>query len=326
VRRTSWVHEACGVMAWVLALSGGPIVTPVAQASAPSRSGKGEADARAEAEGDAKVVEGDQAVDAGDHAAAARAYAQAHGSYAKRTTIGAPDVKEKQALSLALDELGLAQAAVPGSFELLEVELALLEEHERRMGGKLPAALAQERERVQGRIAELRAEETARDEHERREAEALKAEPAPEQSEPMVSEKGAATQGEPRVRKGGPAIVSAGAVSLAGGVAMLASGVWNLGNVRRRGDELLGTIADAEGGTPEMRDELRQEVEAWQTRWRGIGTGLSVGGAVLAATGVGLTVVGIVRMRQGKRVGGHAMVVGPVISGREVGVAVRGRW
>lgn len=323
MRRTSWVHEACGVMAWVLALSGGPIVMPTAaQASAPSRSGKSEADARAEAEGDAKVDEGDQAVDAGDHAAAARSYAQAHGAYARRTKTGAPDVKEKQALSLALDELGLAQAAAPGSIELLEVELALLEEHERRMGGKLPAALAQERERVQGRIAELRAEEA----EERRKAEASKPEPAPERSEPEVADEGSESQGEPRVRKGGPALVGAGAVSLAGGVAMLASGAWNLGNVRRRGDELLGTIADAEGGTLEMRDELRQEVEAWQTRWRGIGTGLAVGGAVLAATGVGLTVVGIVRMRQGKRVGGHAMVVGLVISGREVGVAVRGRW
>jgi hypothetical protein len=107
---------------------------------------------------------------------------------------------------------------------------------------------------------------------------------------------------------------------------LLASGAWNLGNVARRGDELLALVDANGGGTPEMREAFRGDVDEWREQWRGIGTGMVVGGAVLAAAGVGLTTWGVVRLRRGKRGVQQARVVRPMSSGRGVGLVVTGRW
>lgn len=321
MRRTESMRGGCGMMAWVLVLAGGPAMVPAsALAEAPAVTEAALVD-----EGNAGMDEGDRHAEAGDHAAAARAYAKAYVTYSQRAKT---DTKEKQALSLALDEFGLAQAAEPENIGLLAEEAALLERYEERMG-ELTPALAMERERVTARTEELREQAAARFEELRKrkaaEAAAAEAEAAKEEQEEIEPEvrleKPAA-----RTDKGGVVLVSVGAVSLAGGVALLANGVWNIGKARRRGDELLETIDGSENGTPEMRGELRQEVADWQTQWRIVGTGLAVGGAMVAAVGVGLMSVGIVRMRRNKRMGGHAWVVGPVMSGGEVGITVAGRW
>lgn len=330
------MRGGCVVMAWVMVLGGGQAMVPASVcAEAPAVE---PTDVELRDEGDAQMVAGDRHVEAGDHVEAARAYSRAYAAYSQR---GKRETTEKQAFSLALDELGLAQAAEPASIELLEEEAALLDRYEERMG-ELTPALVVERDRVVARIAALRAEQEQREAEDRarqeEEARARREEEARRKAAEAEGHKDGARPGneqgrverEPGVRsgpgKGGVVLVSVGAVSLAGGVALLASGVWNIGNVRRRGDELLEAIDGSENGTPEMRGELRQEVEDWQTQWRIVGTGLAVGGAMMAAVGVGLTSVGIVRMRRNKRMVGHAMVVGPVMSGGEVGIAVAGRW
>jgi hypothetical protein len=153
--------------------------------------------------------------------------------------------------------------------------------------------------------------------------------PASPGSEEHQHEARQAGTGEDRPRGRGKAagvILGVGVVSVVGGTAMLVDGAWNLVHVRRRSDERLAAIDASDGGTPEMRDALRGEITAWQEKWRGIGTGLAVGGAVLTAAGIGLATWGVVRMRRGDGRGGRVSVVRPVIWGGGVGLVVGGRY
>lgn len=305
-------------------------VAPHASAMVGPAAGDDARDRQHRDEGNALMDEGDAQQAAGAHAEAARTYAAAFDAFARRTK---PDGKEKQAVSLAVDEFTAAQAQAPESLELLEEEAALLERFVARVGDE--TALVEERARVKERIAALKREQA---EAERREREAAAEAAAQEQAreaggtEPggTEPEAGMVVVGEddprPHRKGGGVAIVSVGAASMVGGVALLASGVWNLGNVARRGDELLALVDANEGGTPEMREAFRGDVDEWRDEWRGIGTGMVVGGVVLAAAGVGLTTWGVVRLRKGKRGGQQARMVRSMISGRVVGLVVTGRW
>lgn len=304
-------------------------VAPHASAMVGPAAGDDARDRQHRDEGNALMDEGDAQQAAGAHAEAARKYAAAFDAFARRAKA---DGKEKQAVSLAVDEFTAAQAQAPESLELLEEEAALLERFVARVGDE--TALVEERARVKERIAALKREQAEAERREREAAEAAKQEQAREGegTEPggTEPEAGMVVVGEddPRSHRkgGGVAIVSVGAASVVGGVALLASGAWNLGNVARRGDEKLAALDANGGGSSEMREAFRGDVEAWREQWRGIGTGMVVAGAVLAAAGVGLTTWGVVRMRKGKRGGQQARVVRPMISGRGVGLVVTGRW
>lgn len=313
-------------LGFVIAAAG---VAPRASAMVGPAAGDDARDRQHRDEGNALMDEGDAQQTAGAHAEAARKYAAAFEAFARRTKA---DGKEKQAVSLAVDEFTAAQAQEPGSLALLEEEAALLERFVARVGDE--TALVEERTRVKERIEALKREQAEAERREREAAEAAAQEQVrgAEGTEPAGTEPAAGKvvvgEDDPRPHRkgGGIAIVSVGAASVVGGVALLASGAWNLGNVARRGDELLALVDANGGGTPEMREAFRGDVDEWREQWRGIGTGMVVGGAVLAAAGVGLTTWGVVRLRRGKRGGQQARVVRPVISGRGVGLVVTGRW
>ena len=273
----------------------------------------------------------------GVYAKSARALTEAYAALGERDQGGA---KGEITVNNAVDDFKLAQEQDPENVALLEEEAALLERfgtHAKRKG-VLPEGLAEELARVKAKIDEVGAAAKAKAEEQRKADEAAKAEAeaklqrkADEAAKAEAQRKAAneevvGIEDRPSRRKADAAIVGVGAVSVAGGVALVASGAWNIGNVRRRGDELLAAIDANEGGTPEMREALRGDIEAWRKEWRGIGTGLVVGGAVLAAAGVGLTTWGVVRMRRGKQGAGQATVVRPMLSGGEVGLVVMGRW
>lgn len=283
------------------------------------------------------MTQADEYQAAGAHGDSALAYAAAYDALAERPT---SDAKEMLAVNLAVDEFKLAQEAKPESLILLLQEAALLRRYGTRLRGDLPAALAKERDRVVARIDELRrmheaakAEEAARAE-ESRKAAVEQYEAAVEQHDAEQGDDEAPRPGDDASMKDRPcacpridaAILGVGLASVVGGTALLADGLWNLGNVDRRGDELLAAIDASPGGTPEMRDSLRREIEAWREPWRAIGTGLASGGAVATAAGIGLTTWGAIRMGRRKRDAGRMSALRPMISGFGFGVLVTGRY
>lgn len=169
-------------------------------------------DERHQAEGNELLARGDARQAAGDHAEAARAYAGAFDAFARRSR---SDAKEKQAVSLAIDEFGLAQRADPRCLSLLEEEEALLERFmaHPELEGALQEGVTEELARVRARIAALKQEQAAAELRRRREA-------APEPDVP-----------DRRARRESLAILGSGVVGMLGGAALLGAGVWMLGTV-----------------------------------------------------------------------------------------------
>lgn len=245
--------------------------------------------------------EGDAHQAAGAHAEAARAYAQAFDAFARRTK---SDAKEKQAVSLAVDEFKLAQDAEPRNLVLLEEEAALLARFVART--KDDRALLEERSRVKERLDALGAEEAEAKPHE------------PDQAKKEVERR---REPDDRSRRQAAATVASGVVGILGGAAMVGVGAWTFGAADDRRDAQLA-VFDADEYPDE--DGLREDLDRWHQRGRGIGTGLVVSGAVLAAAGIGLTAWGVVRVRRaGKGSSARAEAVLPMVGPDGVGVVAR---
>jgi hypothetical protein len=266
---------------------------------------------------------------AGDHAQAARLLAAAYDSLEDSKQIG---LKGEVTVNSAVKDFRLAQEQDPENLALYEDEAALLERfqaHPQRQGSMLPE-LVQELERVEAKIEELRRVQEVAAEAARQEAREEADRVADVEKEPrIVEESDASTEEEPRSnRKADAAILGVGLVSVLGGTALIANGVWGLGHVNGRADELLVVVDASSGGTDEMRDALRRDIEEWRRTWRGIDTGLVIGGAVLAATGIGLTTWGSLRLRKGngRQRSGQVSVVQPMISVHGIGISVAGRY
>jgi hypothetical protein len=257
-------------------------------------------DERHRARADQRMAEGDEHQAAGAHAEAARAYAKAFDAFAERST---SDAKEKQAVSLAVDEFRLAQQADPESLALLEEEAALLERFEAhpKHQGALPEGMSEELARLRARIEELRRQQ------QRRDAEAAR--------EPAVS--------SARLHRD-VAILGSGVVGIVGGVALLGVGAWTFGEVRERREERLAAF---EADEYPDEDGLRAALDQWHQRGRGIATGLVVGGAVLTGVGIGLTSWGAARLWRTRRAAKRrASVTVPMISLDRVGLVTTVRF
>lgn len=154
---------------------------------------------------------------------------------------------------------------------------------------EVPQDLVDELVRVEARIAELR------EEAERRAAE----EAASQEVEPAPASSATSQADEPPAsRKVESAILGVGLASFVGGIGLIAGGAWNLGQTRKHVDAQLAALAAEPLYTDEQRQTYRAGLTDWQQQWRGVSTGLIVGGAVLAAAGIGLTSWGVVRMRK----------------------------
>jgi hypothetical protein len=278
---------------------------------------------------------------AGRYAEAAQAFAAAYDALDEREQRG---LKGEITIGNAMDDYRSAQEQAPESMGLLFQEAALLERYGERIGG-LPEDLGKELERVKAKMEELRraaderaAQERRATEEERRVAqEAKQPEVVPEPIDERAKVKQPEVAPEPiderakvkkvRSRRATDfAILGVGLTAFVGGTAVVAGGVWNLGNVEQRRNALLGALDANAGGTPQMREDLRDEIEGWHDRWRGIGTGLAVSGGVLAAAGIGLTTWGVLRRSKGKQSAGPVSVAWPLGLGRGLGISLVGRY
>lgn len=258
---------------------------------------------------------------AGSRAASARAFVAAYDALTENEKGG---LKGEITVSNAVEDFQLAQEQEPDRLALLEEEaaiLARLADHPAR-GGHVPPGLADELVRVTEEITLY----TAEDADSSASLEALNdAIPTPHRelthvaSEPGPAEtkwwSSAAVDG---------VVMGVGLACTIGGSTLASVGAWNLRHVDRRGDELLVALATNDGGTPKMRDMLRDELDRWQDRWTGIAMGLAAGGTALIVAGAGLTVWGAVRRHRGRTPDGRASMVHPFFSGHAAGVIVTG--
>lgn len=229
---------------------------------------------------------------AGRYAASAQAFAEAYEALSEDQQRG---LRGEITIGNAVDDYRKAQQAEPDSVGLLSQEIALLERYGEHMGG-LPEGLGREMERAKARMDEVHRAEADREAERRVEAEKRRAEAR------LEAEKNNELEAQPETppprRRSALAILGVGVTSVVGGTALLASGVWNIRKVDRRGAELLSAHDADDRYSEQERGDYRVVVAAYQDRWTGIGRGLAIGGAVLAAAGVGLTTWGVVRMRR----------------------------
>jgi hypothetical protein len=259
---------------------------------------------------------------AGEHAEAARAFVVVYDALAEDEQGG---LKGELMVSNAVDDFRLAQEAAPQSLALLEEEAALLERHAQR-GDGLPAELVNELQRVEARIDALRRAQVIEAEPPPTATEAEAQPPAemrPMEAMEAVDEPHGADEPAPVVprsrRSADVVVLGSGVVGIVAGASLLVAGVWTFGAANERRDRQLAAL-----NANEYPDEagIRDRLDQWHARGRGIATGLTIGGALLAGVGLGLTSWGLVRrtMEQRPRERGAARVT-PMVSRDRLGIA-----
>lgn len=283
------------------------------------------------------MVLADAESEAGDHVEAATHYAEAYRALPEEQRRGDDGTFViKNALREYRDALvgppeGLEQ--VRAHLALLRAEAELLEQFitERAAEG-VPEAIGQTHVEVELRIRLL----------ERQEAELVEGDPAPVADEPippplepvpppapasLPSAKEPSTSGSPfstlesppdpdlaNRRPGKPrypdpkrtaAILGVGGVTLVGGAVTLGVGTWMFNDFIRKGNDMAHNLdLDVEAGTidDDEWNNRKEELDDFRQEHRARATGVVVGGAALAATGIGLLSWGLARMQMRKRV------------------------
>lgn len=250
----------------------------------------------------------------GAYAESAALFAEAYRSRPPKKR--ADDVGEITVES-ALADYRLASEQAPADIELLEARAALLEEfltaREQADPKAVPQAMRDELEQVRTQIAELR-------EAERRAREAaLEPEPTPQAAVPVDAPTSKTTN--PTNPKVNATLLTLGLASVVGGTVVLAVGARNSSQIDARVDEQLAALAAVPEYTEQQRQEFRDAVAAWEQDNRATARGMIVGGAVLAAAGVGLSAWGIHRMvKRRKQVGPRSARATPVVSRERFGL------
>jgi hypothetical protein len=319
------LHRSPPLRAIAMLIVGAPLVllpplssTAQAHALAPSASSFDDLTARA-----------DDRRAAGAYAESAALYGQAYRARPERQRA---DQIGEITIRSAMTDYELAWAARP-DLALLEAEAQLLEDflearrkaqataqakHAKKLP-EVPQDLVDELDRLKTRIAEQRdGERKAVTEAATPEPE-LKpwAERKPEPSAPIPVEPVPTPIAR---RKGDAAIHGVGLGAVVGGTALIAGGAGTLARTKEIGDARLRALDADPCYTDAQRHAYRSALGDWQQHWRNTSTALVVTGAVLAATGIGLTSWGIVRVRKHRsRSRSHAAVT-PALARQHLGV------
>lgn len=307
MRCNAWVVVATALWIGSLGIVLSPSLAYAAERMAPNADG---------VDYDGLMAAADSERTRGEHAAAARSYTAA---YQALPEADQPGLMGELAIDNALVEYGEAHEEQPEELALLEEPLALLDAfietraraHAAGLAEAVPPRLEQERERLRAMLEEARIASMPEPE-----------EPVDEVSpiSPVIEDE--PTQDRPGNRKADVTIVASGVALLVGGAALVGSGIWNFATVNRQ-VQSRRTALDAGLFTDEAQDEFLADLSQWENRWRGTATGLVVAGSILAATGVGLTTWGAVRMRRNGRASKRQASVGvPLVSRGRVGVVL----
>lgn len=253
----------------------------------------------------------------GAYAESAALFAEAYRSRPPKKR--ADDVGEITVES-ALADYRLASEQAPADIELLEARAVLLEEfltaREQAKPKAVPQTMRDELEQVRTQIAELREAERRANE------EALEPEPDPATPIPVEPPPSKRTNTNPKVNA---TLLTLGLASVAGGTVLLAVGARNSSQIDARSDEWLATFDAVPEYTEQQRQEFRDAVAAWEQDNRATARGLVVGGAVLAAAGIGLSAWGIVRIVRNRKHGEPPRTAwaAPVLSREHIGFQLR---
>jgi hypothetical protein len=235
----------------------------------------------------------DLMVDA-EHQRAAGAYAQSAALYGRayraRPAAERSDEIGESVLRSAMTDYDLALGTNPNDLALLEAQTALLDEfltarrtaHVTEQVTAVPQDLVDEQARIDARIAELRTRER---------------DPGPEPArdpgpEPARDPKPA------RSPKASGALLGVGVTTAIGGVALVIGGAVGASQAKNEAKTQREALAAEPLYTEDQRTSYLADLDDWQDDWRSFSTALVVSGAVLTATGIGLTTWGIVRMRK----------------------------
>lgn len=268
------------------------------------------------------MVEAGAKRDAGAHAEAAALLGQAYRARLEQER--ADEVGENTVRAAMLDyELATSSEA---ELAVLEAQAELLREFldARRHGQEaarakrarkvpeVPDDLVAQLERLDARIAELRAQQQA-------EAAAREeVEPAPvSEADPPSTEQSSRDRG--RTRDG--LLLGFGLASLVGGAGLIGGGAWNFVRITERGNARVAALDAEPRYTVEQRLTYSQALDDWRAQWRGISTALVASGVFLAAAGLGLTAWGIVRMRKRRSTVARAALA-PAVGRRHLGLTL----
>lgn len=249
---------------------------------------------------------------------AAGAYAESGALFAEAYRSRPPEKRADDVgeitVESALAAYQLASEQAPDDIDLLDARARLLDEfltaRERAKPQAVPQAMRDELEQVRTQIAALReAERSAREEP-------VEPESAPATSIPVETPPDKRTNPKVDVT-----LLTLGLASVVGGTVVLAVGARNSSQIDARGDEGLAALDAVPEYTEPQRQEFRDAVAAWEQDNRATARGLIVGGAVLAAAGVGLTVSGLVRMAKRRKLATpHSARATPLVSREHFGL------
>ncbi|MCA9710620.1 MAG: hypothetical protein KDK70_32560 [Myxococcales bacterium] len=277
---------------------------------------------------------------AGEHAAAARSYAAAHRALADEDDRAGP--MGELVIDNALADYALAREQAPEDQALVEEPVALLEEfiemrdraHAAGRAEAVPPRLLQELERLKALVEEARTPVESSGASSMVRTQPSKPMNRPESSklsEPLESSKSPALSAfeepsDPADSEIDVTLLVGGVVSTVGGVALIGGGAWNFEKINRQAQARSTALEEGEY-TDEAREAYQTELDAWTDRWRGASTGLVVAGSVLAATGIGLTTWGAIRMRRsGRGLRGRASLGVPIVSRDRISVGAKMRF
>jgi len=234
-----------------------------------------------------------------DYAESARLYAEAYRSRPEEDRV---DLMGEITIGNAIADYQLARERDPHDLGLSSAQAELMSEfidareqaHEAGNAEAVPSGMVEELGELREQIETLG---STLDEATTNEAKTDE-EPPPAETGSEPAQRTKTSGDSPRTTnpKVDATILGIGVASVLGGAGFIIGGAWNLNRLGLRDDRLAALNANT-GLDDQQRQEYLAQIDAWDQQWRGKTKGMIAGGAVLTATGIGLTTWAAIRLR-----------------------------